>query len=509
MKIFSVSQIRNWDSYTMSHEPVKSIALMERAAVACFNWIIQNFNKNTSFKIFCGKGNNGGDGLAIARLLSVKKYKVSVYIIGGKKSGSPDFESNFKRLKKTTTEIIFLDDEKSFPLLSKEDVVIDALFGTGLNKKPAGLVSALIKYINQNSTEVISIDVPSGLHIEKSSKENTIIKAKYTLTFQNQKLAFLMADNESFVGEIILLNIELSKEYEEKEGTQFEFVDRDLIKKIYIPRKAFANKGNYGYACLLAGSYGMMGAAVLSAKSCLRSGVGKLTCYICEAGYNILQTSVPEAMCKVSGDKFIKDVDDFKDFDVIGIGPGIGKYDSHKILLQNLFKNFKSPVVIDADALNVLSENQSLYKSIPAHSIITPHPKEFERLFGKSDSDFDRINLALVKAKELNIFIVLKGHYTFIATPDAKTCLDGAVRQGYFNSTGNSGMATAGTGDVLTGIITGLLAQKYSPLDACILGVYLHGLAGDIAANLLSKEALIASDIVDHLGDAFKEIFTN
>ena len=509
MKIFSVSQIRNWDSYTMSHEPVKSIALMERAAVACFNWIIQNFNKNTSFKIFCGKGNNGGDGLAIARLLSVKKYKVSVYIIGGKKSGSPDFESNFKRLKKTTTEIIFLDDEKSFPLLSKEDVVIDALFGTGLNKKPAGLVSALIKYINQNSTEVISIDVPSGLHIEKSSENNTVINAKYTLTFQNQKLAFLMADNESFVGEIILLNIGLSKEYEEKEETQFEFVDRDLIKKIYIPRKAFANKGNYGYACLLAGSYGMMGAAVLSAKSCLRSGVGKLTCYICEAGYNILQTSVPEAMCKVSGDKFIKDVDDFKDFDVIGIGPGIGKYDSHKILLQNLFKNFKSPVVIDADALNVLSENQSLYKSIPAHSIITPHPKEFERLFGKSDSDFDRINLALVKAKELNIFIVLKGHYTFIATPDAKTCLDGVVRQGYFNSTGNSGMATAGAGDVLTGIITGLLAQKYSSLDACILGVYLHGLAGDIAANLLSKEALIAGDIVDHLGDAFKEIFTN
>jgi len=509
MKIFSVSQIRNWDSYTISHEPVKPIALMERAAVACFNWIIQNFNKNTSFKIFCGKGNNGGDGLAIARLLSVKKYKVSVYIIGEKKSGSPDFESNFKRLQKTTTEIIFLDNEKSFPLLSKEDVVIDALFGTGLNKKPAGLVSALIKYINQNSTEVISIDVPSGLHIEKSSKENTIIKAKYTLTFQNQKLAFLMAENESSVGKIILLNIGLSKEYEEKEETQFEFVDRDLIKKIYIPRKAFANKGNYGYACLLAGSYGIMGAAVLSAKSCLRSGVGKLTCYICEAGYNILQTSVPEAMCKVSGDKFIKDVDDFKDFDVIGIGPGIGKYDSHKILLQNLFKNFKSPVVIDADALNVLSENQSLYKSIPAHSIITPHPKEFERLFGKSDSDFDRISLALVKAKELNIFIVLKGHYTFIATPDAKTCLDGVVRQGYFNSTGNSGMATAGAGDVLTGIITGLLAQKYSSLDACILGVYLHGLAGDIAANLLSKEALIAGDIVDHMGDAFKEIFTN
>lgn len=484
----------------MSHEPVKSIALMERAAVACFNWIIQNFNKNTSFKIFCGKGNNGGDGLAIARLLLVKKYKVSVYIIGEKKSGSPDFESNFKRLKKTTTEIIFLDNEKSFPLLSKEDVVIDALFGTGLNKKPAGLVSALIKYINQNSTEVISIDVPSGLHIEKSSENNTVINAKYTLTFQNQKLAFLMADNESFVGEIILLNIELSKEYEEKEGAQFEFVDRDLIKKIYIPRKAFTNKGDYGYACLLAGSHGMMGAAVLSAKSCLRSGVGKLTCYICEAGYNILQSRVPEAMCKVFGDKYLKDPEDFNDFSVIGIGPGIGKHPSHKKLLKDLFVEFKKPLVLDADALNILSENQTLYKSIPANSIITPHPKEFERLFGSVASGFERIQLALAKAKELSIFIVLKGHYTFIATPNGK---------GYFNSTGNSGMATAGTGDVLTGIITGLLAQKYSPLDTCILGVYLHGLAGDIAANLLSKEALIAGDIIDHLGDAFKEIFTN
>ena len=497
MKIFSVSQIKNWDSYTISHEPVKSIELMERAAMACFKWIILHFETNVPFKIFCGRGNNGGDGIAIARLLSEKKYRVSVYIMKGESLGSPDFETSLKRLKKTSAEIFFLDNEKSFPLLSKDDVIIDALFGTGLNKKPTGLVSSLIKYINKNSGEIISIDVPSGLFIDKSSKENTIIKTKYTLTFQNQKLAFLMPENESYIGEVVLLDIGLSKEYEEKEGTQFEFTDKNLIKEIYIPRKAFANKGNYGYACLLAGSYGMMGAAVLSAKSCLRSGVGKLTCHICEAGYNILQTSVPEAMCKVSGDKFIKDVDDFKDFDVIGIGPGIGKYDSHKKLLKDLFSNFKKLVVIDADALNVLSENQSLYKSIPAHSIITPHPKEFERLFGKSDSDFERINLALSKAKELNIFIVLKGHYTFIATPDG---------QGYFNSTGNAGMATAGAGDVLTGIITGLVAQKYSPLKACILGVYLHGLAGDLAVKNISEEALIAGDIIDYLGNAFKEI---
>jgi len=508
LKIFSASQIKEWDSYTIQNEPVKSIDLMERAAVACSNWLIQHCNKNISFKLFCGSGNNGGDGLAIARHLSEKKYTVSVFIIKKNKPGTSDFENNLKRLKKASVALVFLENEKQLPTFSKGDVVIDALFGTGLNKKPTGLFSALIKYINNNAKDVISIDVPSGLYIEKSSVENPVVRADYTLTFQNQKLAFLMAENESYIGKVILLNIRLSKEYEEKESSQFELVDKNLIGKIYIPRKAFANKGNYGYACLLAGSYGMMGAAVLSSKACLRSGVGKLTCYICEAGYNILQTSVPEAMCKVSGDKFINTEEDFKNFDVVGIGPGIGKYHNHKYLLKNLFKSFKGPVVIDADALNVLSENKFLYKSIPANSIITPHPKEFERLFGKSDSDFDRINLALSKAKELHIFIVLKGHYTFIAMPNGNACLDGAVRQGYFNSTGNAGMATAGAGDVLTGIITGLLAQKYPQLNACILGVYLHGLAGDIAAKNNSEEALIAGDIIENMGNAFKEILS-
>ena len=240
----------------------------------------------------------------------------------------------------------------------------------------------------------------------------------------------------------------------------------------------------------------MMGAAVLSARACLRSGVGKLTCYIGKTGYGIMQTAVPEAMCKTFGNRILKEVANFEGFDAVGVGPGIGRSVSHKKLLQNLFTNFKKPIIIDADALNVLSEQPSLYKLIPAQSILTPHPKEFERLFGKSASDFERIELALQKAKELTVYIVLKGHYTFIAAPDGK---------GYFNSTGNAGMATAGSGDVLTGIITGLAAQKYSPLHACILGVYLHGLAGDKAAKEISKEALIAGDIIKFVGEAFKE----
>jgi ADP-dependent NAD(P)H-hydrate dehydratase / NAD(P)H-hydrate epimerase len=496
VKIFSVSQIRSWDAYTIKHEPVISIELMERAAKACYNWILHHFNRSSHFAIFCGKGNNGGDGMAIARLLIENKYKVSVYIIGNNSGGSPDFIINLERLKSISSDIHFLENEASFPAI-KDEVIIDALLGTGLNKRPMSIFSSLINHINKNASKVISIDIPSGLYTDKSSKQNIVIKASHTLTFQNQKLAFLMPENEASIGEVFLMDIQLSKVFEENENSVFEYISEDMIRRIYIPRTPFANKGNYGYACLVAGRYGMMGAAVLSAKACLRSGVGKLTCYTCKIGYNIMQTSVPEAMCTTFGNTFIKEVKKINYFDVIGIGPGIGEHSSHKELLRDLFRNFKKPVVIDADALNMLSEYPLLYQSIPSNSIITPHPKEFERLFGKSDSDFERINVAMLKAKELNIFIVLKGHFTFIATPQGK---------GYFNSTGNSGMATAGSGDVLTGIITGLLAQKYSPLHACILGVYIHGLSGDIAADQLSKESLIAGDIIHFMGNAFHKI---
>ncbi|MEO8822963.1 MAG: NAD(P)H-hydrate dehydratase [Ginsengibacter sp.] len=501
MKIYSVKQIKNWDSYTIKHEPIKSIDLMERAAVACFDWIIQNFDDFYHFKIFSGRGNNGGDSLAIARLLNSIKYQVSVFIPFSESPGSIDFEKNLKKLKKTSVPVIILKKEEPLPEISEQDVIIDALFGTGLNKPAAGLYKDLIKFMNSKNSQIISIDLPSGLYVDESSRIGNdapvIVKADYTLSFQNEKLAFLVAENEPYTGQVFLMDISLSGEYEQKTETTFEYIDEIMISGIYRTRNDFSNKGNYGYSSLLCGSYGMMGAAVLSASACLRSGAGKLTCIICETGYNVIQTTVPEAMCKVSGEKHIQDFSDFKNFDVVGIGPGIGKYDSHKKLLEELFTNFKKPVVVDADALNVMSENQDLYSLIPVNSIITPHPKEFERLFGKSDSDFERIDLALLKAKELKIYIVLKGHHTFVATPEGK---------GFFNSTGNAGMATAGAGDVLTGVITGLLAQNYSSLDSCILGVYLHGLAGDIALKNQSPESMIAGDIVENLGNAFKVI---
>ena len=493
MKIFSAEQIRKWDGYTIQNEPVSSIDLMERAAFECSQWIIREFHYYQKFAVFCGPGNNGGDGLAIARMLKeIIKCDVRVFLLSDKK-GSEDFETNLSRLK-NLIDVNYLHND--FPEING-CIVIDAIFGTGLNKPVTGAFAKVIENINHQNTTVISIDIPSGMYVDKSSIGNKIIQATHTLTFQNQKLAFFMPENGKFCGKVELLPIGLSKDFEENEEPLFYFTDESIIKRIYRSRDQFSNKGNYGYACMLAGSYGMMGAAILSAHGCLRSGVGKMTCYVCETGYEILQIGAPEALCKVFGKKNLENISGLEPFDALGIGPGIGQFESHVEMLNYIFGNFKKPVVIDADALNVMSEHQELYKNIPENSIITPHPKEFERLFGKTENDFAQRDLAVQKAAELKVFIILKGRYTFIATSEGK---------GFFNSTGNPGMATAGSGDVLTGILTGLLAQHYSPFDTCILGVYLHGLAGDFAAQEHSQEALISEDIYRYLGKAFLKI---
>ena len=502
MKIFSAEQIKKWDAFTIANEPIASIDLMERAATACCKWLIgKNFGLH-KFRIFCGKGNNGGDGLAIARLLLEHQCSVTVYIldpiaIGFGKIGTDDFQTNLEKLHQCTTDIHFIQSPEFFPAVESTDIVIDALFGTGLNKPLEGISMELVNHINQFDATIISIDLPSGLFADKSSEGNTIIEASHTLSFQNYKLAFLLPENEDYCGEVHLLHIGLHKNFEETEKAEFELTDKEFIRSIYKPRNKFSHKGNFGHAALLCGSYGMMGAAVLSAGACLRSGVGKLSSYIPKCGYDILQTTTPEAMCVVAGDDFLLSAAEIEKFDAVGIGPGIGLYPSHKELLLEIFQKTNKPMVIDADALNIIAQNKKLLKSIPPLSILTPHPKEFEKLFGSTANDFDRIQLAIKKSNEFNIYIVLKGHYTFISAPGGKS---------FFNSTGNAGMATAGSGDVLTGIITGMLVQDYHPLQACLLGVYLHGSAGDIAAEKFSQEAMIAGDITTCLREAFMHI---
>lgn len=500
MKILSAEEIRLWDQFTILNEPISSIDLMERAATASTDWLLKKYPDAPSFGIFCGKGNNGGDGLAIARMLMEKDFLVTVYILEFGHKGTEDFQTNLARLHQfPNADIHFIQSTEQFHPFPTGQIVIDALFGSGLNRGIEGITALLVRHINHSGCEVVSIDIPSGLFTDRSSKGNLSVRANFTLSFQCYKPAFLFAENEEIVGEIHLLDIGLHQGFYDTISSRFELLDDTIIHTIHKPRKRFAHKGSYGHALLVAGSYGKIGAAILASKACLRSGAGLLSSHIPTCGYTILQTAVPEAMVMTDFNSFFstKIEDDLSAFEAIGIGPGIGTASETKILLREIFDSYRSPVILDADALNIMASQKDLLKLIPPGSILTPHPKEFERLFGGSANEFERVLLALEKAKELSVIIILKGQHSFIATPDGR---------GFFNSTGNAGMATAGSGDVLTGILTGLLAQGYSSSETAVLGVYLHGLAGDLAAKELSKEAMVAGDIIDFLGKAFLAI---
>jgi NAD(P)H-hydrate epimerase len=499
MQILSAEQIRKWDEFTIQQQMISSIELMERAAESCFGWFRDHGLLERSFSIFCGKGNNGGDGLAIARMLSVEGCNVVVYILEFGHKGTQDFQINLALLHETSVEIRFIQSEKNFHPIPETDLIIDALLGSGLNRPLEGVTADLVEYINRSGNEIIAIDIPSGLFADNNSTGNIIIHATYTLSFQCWKLAFLLPQNALFIGEVHILDIGLDENYAAQIESNFILVDKKIIRSIFKPRKKFANKGNFGHALLVAGSHGKIGAAVLASKACLGTGAGLLTTHVPKCGYGIMQISIPEAMIVTDDDENINTniSEDISKYNAIGIGPGIGTDYKTSSLFESILQQCKKPIVVDADALNIMSANSKLLSALPPHSILTPHPKEFERLFGKSENGFERLQLALQKAKEHQCIIILKGHYTFIATP---------AGVGYFNSTGNAGMAKGGSGDALTGMLTAFLAQGYSPEETAILGVYIHGLAGDFAAVNYSQQSMLASDIIDNLGQAFFSI---
>ncbi len=499
MKIFTAEQVRAWDQFTITHEPISSIELMERAATACTDWLLRQYPEQASYTIYCGKGNNGGDGLAIARLLLEKGLTVTIYILEFGYRGTDDFQQNLSRLHVYPQgHILFIQKAEHIHPPDPGQIIIDALFGSGLNRAIDGLTATLVQFINQSGLPVISIDIPSGLFTDHSSSGNLTILADHTLTFQAFKPAFLVSENQAATGQVHVLDIGLHRQYLEETPTTFELLDDTLIHSVYKERARFAHKGNFGHALLLAGSLGKMGAAILAAKACLRSGVGLLTVQVPATGIAILQATVPEAMAIPDAQpEYISSTGSLEKYNALGIGPGIGQSPETADCLKSVLTRFRKPLVIDADALNILAAHPSMQSLIPAGSILTPHFKEFERLAGPSANDFERIEKVRTKAAELHVIIVLKGHHTLVATPGG---------QCYFNSTGNPGMATGGSGDVLTGILTGLLAQGYAALEAAILGVYLHGLAGDLAAKENSMEALIAGDLINYLGKAYQVI---
>ena len=503
IKIFPVKQVSLIDKFTIENEPVLSLNLMERAAGQLFKWI-QNSFPDKKIKIFTGPGNNGGDSLALARMLIEDHRDVVIYLVNPSGKFSKDTKINLEKLLKIISKdkIIYLSDENTvFQDLSANDLVIDGLFGSGLNRPLEGLPLKVVEHINNSDATVISIDIPSGLFGEdnRTNNHDSVVNADYTLTFQFPKLSFLLADYGEHTGYWEVLDIGLHPKAIEQFETDWYYVTtKDITKRLKV-RKRFSHKGNYGHALLMAGSYGKMGAAILASRGCMRSGAGLLTVHVPHYGYHIIQIASPEAMVSIDrSDILITEFPDLNNFNAVGIGPGIGTKPNTVTALKDLLNSIGNrAMVIDADALNIISENKELLDILPENSILTPHPKEFDRLAGTSSSHFERLEKAVTFAKEHKVVIVLKGAFTITILPDGR-CL--------FNSTGNPGMATAGSGDVLTGIILGLLAQNYSPEDAAMAGVFIHGLAGDIAAGEDSESGVIASEIIDHLGRALSVV---
>ncbi len=498
MVILNKKQTAQADHHTIKTEGIPSIELMERAARAFTNKFSSLFSNPQLVQVVCGMGNNGGDGLAIARLLHQSGYDVVVYVVNYAASGSKDYLLNLERAEKQL-DVRFVSEIADLKLVNA--LIIDAILGSGLSRKLSGLLSMVVEQINAVGCQVVAVDSPTGLFTEAQNEElDVIIKASHTITFQTPKLAFLFAQNDVYVGEWHVVDIKLMLDFLPPESVSYHYTTPQFVNEHTEARLKHAHKGTFGSALLIAGSYGMTGAAVLAAKACLRSGVGKLTVHAVPSAYAILQTTVPEAMFTPAPDHDSGRINSFfyaealSPFQAVAAGPGMGVDPNVRQSLNVLIevcRELQKPLVLDADALNNIAESRMTIARLPPNTILTPHPGEFKRLVQKEwDNDYEKLELLRNFAAEFNVIVCLKGAHTTIAAPDGKV---------YFNSTGNPGMATAGSGDTLTGIILGMLAQGYEPLNAAILGVYEHGLAGDRAVAKRSQRAIIASDIIDEI----------
>ena len=495
MIILDAFQNRKADQYTIENEPIKSIDLMERASLQCFKWLINQFDKKTVFHVICGIGNNGGDGLVISRLLIEAGYYCKTTILNFSDKSSEEFKTNKLRLTKMDASITELIEKKDL-ILNEKEIVIDAIFGSGLSQSIDGWLGKQIEIINTSNNTSVSIDMPSGLFmVDNFENKGAIVKSTFTLTFETPKLSFLLPEYGVFSGNWEVLDIGLNKEFISKQKSKFHYLTQLDFDPILKSREKFDHKGNYGHALIFAGSKGKIGAAILASQACLHTGVGLLTSYIPECGYTSFQTEVKEAMCLTSeSENEISGFPNIEKYSAFAFGPGIGKSNSAAQTLKLLIQESNRPLVIDADGLNILSENKTWLNYLPADSILTPHLGEFKRLVGEFRSDLERIDALSVFAVKYKIIVLLKGAHTAIAVPDGMV---------FFNSTGNPGMATAGSGDVLTGMITAFLAQGHHPIHAACMAVFYHGVAGDIAAANKSEQSMVAGDIVEGLSEAF------
>ena len=510
MKILSAKQMHELDRAIMDREGITSLQLMERAAEGLAARIMQRFpDASRNFKILCGCGNNGGDGLAIGRILHSHGYDVECFLLDSDRY-SDDCRTNAK-LVESLGILHTIGEEDRMPVLNDSDIIIDALFGSGLNREISGVAAYMACRCIFEKNFVIAIDIPSGLadntipddtiEDEFGDVAEVVVRADWTLTIESPFLSMLLPENHAFVGDFDIVPITIDDSETAYIDTDYYYTEFQDIRQMFRPRKKFSHKGTFGHTLLITGAKGKAGAAVMCSKACHRAGAGLVTAYVPSDLVDILQVATPETMVGIdSNGSIISDIPTLCKYSAIGIGPGIGTDSITVAAVKKLLQTAFQPLVMDADALNILAANPELMSLLPKNTIITPHLKEFERLFGRAEDSIRRIELLAQKAKEHNIIIVLKGAYTAICD---------AYGNVYFNSTGNPCMATAGSGDVLTGVIVALLAQGYPPLDAARFGVYVHGLAGDIVAERVGLQGVIASDIIEALPFAFKKIADN
>ena len=499
MKIFTSAEIREIDAATIRLEPVAPAGLMERAATTLFQRIKDIVAPERKINIFAGPGNNGGDGLVLARLMHEDGYVVRVYVVETGSKHSAEFSLNAGRLERSGIVPVTIADPEKFPVIGNDEVIIDAIFGTGLSKPPAGVAAGVIRRINASEAFVISVDVPSGLFCEDNTarERENIVRASRTITFQFPKLSFMFPGNGEFTGEWEVIDIGLHADTISEMPTPYHYVLRESVRPMLKGRSKFDHKGIFGHLLLIAGSYGKAGAATLSAGAALRAGAGLVTVHTSSASVLALQSALPEAMVSPDpGTGNVTTLPDLGPYKAIAAGPGLGTDPDTAAVLRDLLQNTMVPLVLDADALNILSLNREMIELIPPMTILTPHPGEFRRLTASGKSDYQLMEEQITFATRHKCIVVLKGAHTSIALPDGRV---------FFNSTGNPGMATGGSGDVLTGMIASLLAQGYEPAGAAIAGAYLHGLAGDIALRIHSEESVIAGDILMNIGRAFRE----
>ena len=501
MKLFSKEQIYEADRLTVEKQNISTDDLMERAGIQIFNWIDSRMQgAQVPIHVFCGIGNNGGDGLVLSRHLVTHGYNVITYVVNCSDKRSKDFLINYDRIKNVTKRWpILLNCKEEFPSISPDDIIVDAVFGIGLNRPADSWVKSLFKHFRASKAFTLSIDMPSGLYADKVPEdENGVVWADYTLSIQVPKLVFFLPDTAKYTVQWEILDIGIDPEYLMVTETDTELIGKYEVLPLYKPREKFDHKGTFGHSLIVGGSYGKIGSVVLASRSALTVGAGLVTAFVPKCGYTILQTTLPEAM--VISDDHMDILTNIKfeiEPTVIGIGVGVGTNSKTITAFETFLKTNKSILVVDADGINILAKKKSLLKLLPENSVLTPHPKELERLIGKWKDDFDKLKKTKAFSKKYKLIIVIKGANTITVFNDKL----------YINTTGNPGLATAGSGDVLTGIITGLISQGYEYLAASIFGVYLHGKSADIAVETFGYQSLIASNVIQYIKDAFMDLF--